>query len=77
MSLYNLYVLQTKTNKDPCDVISEKSISIPKASTSLFQIKNMSMSDDNGVFPKWSRTPAEFSEFRETDKSLKHELGSI
>ena len=30
-----------------------------------------------GVFPKWSRTFAEFSEFRETDKSLKHELGSI
>ena len=29
---------------------------------------------DNGVFPKWSRT---FIEFRETDKSLKHELGSI
>ena len=28
-------------------------------------------------FPKWSRTFAEFSEFRETDKSLKHELGSI
>ena len=32
---------------------------------------------DNGVFPKWSRTFAEFSEFRETDKLLKHELGSI
>ena len=30
-----------------------------------------------GVFPKWSRTFAEFSEFRESDKSLKHELGSI
>ena len=29
------------------------------------------------VFPKWSRTFAEFSEFRESDKSLKHELGSI
>ena len=29
---------------------------------------------DNGVFPKWSRTFAEFSDFRETDKSLKHEL---
>ena len=31
----------------------------------------------NGVFPKWSRTFTEFSEFRESDKSLKHELGSI
>ena len=31
----------------------------------------------NGVFLKWSRTFAEFSEFRETDKSLKHELGWI
>ena len=30
-----------------------------------------------GVFPKWSRAFAGFSEFRETDKSLKHELGSI
>ena len=30
-----------------------------------------------GVFPKWSRTFAEFSEFRETDKSLKHEWRSI
>ena len=32
------------------------------------------------VFPKWSRTFIEFSdfsEFREFDKSLKHELGSI
>ena len=28
-------------------------------------------------FPKWSRTFIEFSEFRESDKSLKHELGSI
>ena len=32
---------------------------------------------NNGVFPKWSRTFTEFSEFRETDKSVKHELGSI
>ena len=32
---------------------------------------------NNGVFPKWSRTFAEFTEFRETDKSLKHELGLI
>ena len=34
----------------------------------------------NGVFPKWSRTFIEFSEFseiREFDKSLKHELGSL
>ena len=30
-----------------------------------------------GVFPKCSRTFAEFSEFRETDKSMKHELGSV
>ena len=27
----------------------------------------------NGVFPKWN----EFTEFKEFDKSLKHELGSI
>ena len=32
---------------------------------------------DNWVFPKWSKTYAEFSEFRETDESPKHELGSI
>ena len=32
---------------------------------------------DNGVVPKWSRLFIEFSEFRESDKSLKHELGSI
>ena len=31
----------------------------------------------NGVFPKWSRTFTKFTKFRETDKSLKHELGSI
>ena len=30
-----------------------------------------------GVFPKWSRTFIEFSEFRESHKSLKHQLGSI
>ena len=28
----------------------------------------------NGVFPKWNR---KCSELRESDKSLKHELGSI
>ena len=27
-------------------------------------------------FPKWGRTFMEFTEFRESDKSLKHELGS-
>ena len=27
------------------------------------------------IFPKWSRTFIEFSEFGETEKSLKHELG--
>ena len=34
----------------------------------------------NGVFPKWSRTVIEFSDlnkFRESGKSLKHELGFI
>ena len=34
----------------------------------------------NGDFPKWSKTFIElckFHKFRETDKSLKHELGSI
>ena len=29
---------------------------------------------DNGVFPKQSRTLIEFSEFRESDNPLKHEL---
>ena len=36
--------------------------------------------ENNGVLPKWSRTFIEFSEFskfRESDKSLKHELGLI
>ena len=32
---------------------------------------------NNGVFPKWGRTFTEFSEFRESDKSLKYELKSI
>ena len=32
---------------------------------------------DGGVFFKWSGTFTEFSEFRESEKSLKHELGSI
>ena len=34
---------------------------------------------DNGVFPKWSKSLIEFndfSEFRESDKSLKYDLGS-
>ena len=31
----------------------------------------------NRVFPKWGRTFIEFAEFRESEKSLKHELGSI
>ena len=30
-----------------------------------------------GIFPKWKRIFIEFSEFRESDKSLKYELGSI
>ena len=30
-----------------------------------------------GVFPKWSRTFIEFGEFRESDKSLKHELNIL
>ena len=33
-----------------------------------------------GVFPKWNRSFiefSEFSEFRESDKPLKHELGSV
>ena len=32
---------------------------------------------DNGVFPKQSRTLIKFSEFRESDNPLKHELESI
>ena len=31
----------------------------------------------NGVFPKWNRSFIEFSEFSESDKSLKNELGAI
>ena len=31
----------------------------------------------SAVFPKWCRTFIEFSEFRESDILLKHELGSI
>ena len=30
-----------------------------------------------GVFSEWSKSFIEFSEFRESDTSLKHELGSI
>ena len=29
-----------------------------------------------GVFPKWSRTSIELIEFKESDKLLKHRLGS-
>ena len=38
------------------------------------------LNGDIGVFPKWSRTFidfSEFNEFRESDESLKHELGSV
>ena len=31
----------------------------------------------NGVFSKWSKTFSEFREFRESEKSLRHELGSV
>ena len=31
----------------------------------------------NGVFSKWSGTFIEFREFRESEESLKHELGSV
>ena len=30
-----------------------------------------------GVFSKWSGTFIEFSEFRESEESLKHELGLV
>ena len=30
-----------------------------------------------GVFSKWNRTFIEFREFRESEKSLRHELGSV
>ena len=45
----------------------------------LTKTRNLSITANinNGVFPKLSRTFSEFSEFRESDKSLKHELGSI
>ena len=32
---------------------------------------------DYRVFPKWGRTFSELSIFRESDKSLKNELGSV
>ena len=32
---------------------------------------------NNGIFSKWSRTFIEFREFRESEKSLRHELGSV
>ena len=31
----------------------------------------------SGVFSKWRGTFIEFSEFRESEESLKHELGSV
>ena len=49
----------------------------------IFQNKTEVSTDEhakcncNGVFPKWIRTFVEFIEFRESNKSLKHELGSI
>ena len=55
-------------------MISVSEILKPKQQGSIYQDFN------NGVFPKWSRTFLEFSEFgefRESDKSLRHEMGSI
>ena len=40
----------------------------------------MALAEVLGVFPKWSRNFIEFSDFskfRESDKSLKHEFDSI
>ena len=45
-----------------------------------FGLQGIKMVEFNKVFPKWSRAfieSSEFSEFWESDKSLKHELGSI
>ena len=33
--------------------------------------------EHNGLFSKWSGTFIEFREFRESEESLKHELGSV
>ena len=33
--------------------------------------------DNIGVFSQWSGTFIEFSEFRESEESLKHEMGSV
>ena len=35
------------------------------------KLRFQTKAEDNGVFPKWSRT---FIKFRESDKSLKHEF---
>ena len=56
--------------------LSEKYI-LHQMTTSDFK---KGIKENNGVLPKWSRTFIEFSEFskfRESDKSLKHELGLI
>ena len=63
-SNYRLWYRQEKSKT--------RGLGIPKC-------RNISSCMDNliGVFPKWNRTFGEFREFRESDKSLKHELGSI
>ena len=44
---------------------------------SICSFEHVYLQSLNGVFPKWSKTLIEFSKFREADKSLKHELGSL
>ena len=41
------------------------------------KLKEVLKTRRNGVFSKWSGTFIEFSEFRESEESPKHELGSV
>ena len=55
----------------------ETSTASPSRSNFFFFIQILGKIWFNGLFPKWNRTFTESSEFGESDKSLKHELGSI
>ena len=62
---------QDKSHADTRSPPREWTVTLNMDQNSLIILRHI------GVNPKWSRTFIEFSEFRESDKSLKHELGSI
>ena len=71
-------VVTQETNQDNTNVKMDNSLSeCSSPLEALICLQGKLKSFCNGVFSKWSRTFIEFREFRESEKSLRHELGSV